>query len=267
MDTSCKDCVFARYTGVQHERQTQVGCEFNLIEKYKQLGVVVDEAYDDSIPEREFFVVRGRLCRYKRNNEWLAQKNTDNLGTAMFDAEQELKLKVDAIVYVGDTHSIGDLFKTLVSLTTPELKPQLIIIILNTQKIFPSEIFDMLEDDPNNLTYTFHTVPYKVCLLMQAPLTLENALWESLPNASSMWLAQFQAGYKVPATYFSDINDALNQKLDRFLCLTGDNQENGTLINTKLCKKVGGVANLVKLTAETGETHLVKKVGEICQNM
>ena len=45
--TSCRDCAFAEYT-----KGTQVGCEFNRIESYKNSGAEVLEAYDENGKEK-----------------------------------------------------------------------------------------------------------------------------------------------------------------------------------------------------------------------
>ena len=43
LHTSCRDCAFAKYT-----KGTQVGCEFDRVQSYRDSGAEVLEAYDDN---------------------------------------------------------------------------------------------------------------------------------------------------------------------------------------------------------------------------
>ena len=57
--SSCKSCLFGTYNG-----KTQIGCKFHRIDKYPENVI---EAYDE---DREFYVLKGMMCRYKRTSNW-----------------------------------------------------------------------------------------------------------------------------------------------------------------------------------------------------
>lgn len=76
--TSCKDCVFATYDGI-----TQNSCALHYIDKYKEKGVEIIEAYDN---DKEFFIINKKKCVGYRENKWFKQ----------FDLEDSsLEVKID----------------------------------------------------------------------------------------------------------------------------------------------------------------------------
>jgi|694.fasta_scaffold130964_3 hypothetical protein len=68
--TPCKSCVFAEY-----DENTQTGCRLNYIEKYKENGEQILEAYDDN---KEFYIINGKKCVGYRENQWFAQYGLEN---------------------------------------------------------------------------------------------------------------------------------------------------------------------------------------------
>ena len=81
-NTGCKDCVFAIYDG-----KTQVGCEFDRINKFKSVGLEVVESYDE---DREFYVIKNHICNVGRLPAW-AQNKTGDL--------KEIALKESSVKY------------------------------------------------------------------------------------------------------------------------------------------------------------------------
>jgi len=63
--TSCKKCKWSNYNG-----KTQIGCVFNLLDKYRNAGINVIEAYDE---EQDFFVI-DRICLFSRPTDHPATK-------------------------------------------------------------------------------------------------------------------------------------------------------------------------------------------------
>lgn len=87
INSVCKDCCFAIY----ENEITQVGCEQKMLDKYREITEVI-EAYDD---EKEFYVVRGRACPYRRSAKWRA-KHADGYKEAL---EKENQVTVQVIVF------------------------------------------------------------------------------------------------------------------------------------------------------------------------
>lgn len=65
--TSCKNCVFAKYNDI-----TQIDCELNYIQKYKDKQIEILEVYDI---EKEFYVINNKKCLGYRENKWFEQYN------------------------------------------------------------------------------------------------------------------------------------------------------------------------------------------------
>lgn len=88
VNTSCKDCVFAEYDGI-----TQVGCEAHILEKYQEATEVI-EAYDE---EKEFFVIPGTVCPYKRTAKWkhVNAENRLDLARKELSMDYEVTIVVD----------------------------------------------------------------------------------------------------------------------------------------------------------------------------
>lgn len=65
--TCCKNCVFAKY-----DNKTQIGCELNLIDKYKSIGAEILEAYDEDL---EFYLINHKKCLGYRENSYFQKRN------------------------------------------------------------------------------------------------------------------------------------------------------------------------------------------------
>jgi hypothetical protein len=108
--TSCKDCKFSIYDG-----KTQVGCEFNLINKYINAGINVVEAYDE---EKEFYVIN-RICVYSRHKSHAHSKE---------DVIKSSKIRYQIIYILSDTN-IDDFLLCLNSLLNQDIKPIHITVV------------------------------------------------------------------------------------------------------------------------------------------
>ena len=136
MNTSCKNCVFAEW-----ENNTQVYCQLNRIEKFRNQGIVVDEAYDED--NREFYVIKS-VCLANRTNKWASRQNT-NLIDKVYN---EMQIKVDCIIYIDSRHNIYDIESTYNSVLLSKLKPLNITFLVNTNNIHQYQITSFI--NPNN---------------------------------------------------------------------------------------------------------------------
>lgn len=83
--TSCNGCKFAEWT----ENNKQIGCDLGRLDKFKELGVEIVEAMDDT---HEFFVVGDRCAAY-RKTDWEG------------DIEKELALEYDVVLLMTPTET------------------------------------------------------------------------------------------------------------------------------------------------------------------
>jgi hypothetical protein len=72
IDTPCKDCCFAQY---DLDNFTQIGCSLNILDKFRERGSEVLECYDE---DKAFYVIKGRICPYKRSAEWVKKHSDEN---------------------------------------------------------------------------------------------------------------------------------------------------------------------------------------------
>lgn len=202
-NTSCKDCVFAEYDEI-----TQVGCSRGMIEKYRDDGASIIEAYDHT---KEFFVIEDRTCPFNRTQAWEDRFDEENGADArdeamnrMLDYENQLSFHV--ILFMGD--SIGDVQETLTSLIFQDLMPvQVTIVRQRTCMITPREVTSLFSD----------STPFK--------WRVEN-LWKNLPHSNSLHMVQkvvksgyyitANSGYRFDKGYFSAINQAVIENIVQF---------------------------------------------------
>lgn len=109
--TSCKDCIFAEYNGI-----TQIGCQFGLIEKHKD----VIEAYDN---EKEFYIINQRICLNKRTQEWAERFKGRNLKKVVIN---QLELKWHPIIFFNNT---ANLLKSIDSIKKQKIQPIHVTVI------------------------------------------------------------------------------------------------------------------------------------------
>lgn len=138
MDTPCKECCFAIYEDV-----TQVGCAQGRIEKYQEVDPdAVLPVYDD---DKEFFVIKDRLCPYFRTKEWLDQVG-NNEEVIKDILRFETTLNFDIFLFLEKDHDLSHIEKTVHSILGQTVRPyRLFIVRLMSHKTPPQEISLFLE--------------------------------------------------------------------------------------------------------------------------
>jgi len=129
--TACKECVFASYRD-----KTQIGCEMNLLDKYRTKDTTIIEAYDE---DKEFYILNNRKCIGFRKDSWF-NKFGDSL-TLQDKKEKVLDsfklrymLLIDLKMFTID--SLEKLFDDLSKIT---IKPSKIILVRYN---YANKIFD-----------------------------------------------------------------------------------------------------------------------------
>jgi len=133
-NTPCKKCVFAEYEG-----DTQKDCQFRILDKYQELGVELIGAYDE---EKEFFVIKDRICPYARGEQWLRDYGDDIDG----QLEKELQYKYNIVFFLDKDTDLEELLLGVEKINNSSIcKPKLITLIrAKHTKIKPSEIEERL---------------------------------------------------------------------------------------------------------------------------
>ena len=63
--TACRNCFFADY-----DKNLQVGCKAERLEKFSQAGIKIIQLNKDS-ENKTSFIIDGKTCVYYRNQEWI----------------------------------------------------------------------------------------------------------------------------------------------------------------------------------------------------
>lgn len=212
-NTSCKDCIFAEYKG-----ETQTGCSRGILEKYRNLGINIVEAYDY---DKEFYVIEDRLCPSYRTQEWAERFEPDE-----FDENVEIMLEYESrvlfhvMVFMQD--SLEDVEETLNSLVSQDQPPLQVTIIRPRKSIIkPTRVLDLFPDD----------IPFK--------WRLEN-LWFHIPKSNAIHMIQkvvksnyyttCNSGYKYDTGFFSSINKAVTKNLLQFAMIEGSGDDKDGIV-------------------------------------
>ena len=115
-------------------------CKLRILDKYQAMGVELVGVYDE---EREFFLIKDRICPYARGPAWLAEYEEDVEG----QIERELQHNFNVVFFANADTELDDLIAAVEKIqNTSKSKPRVITIIRSKHtKIKPSEIEKRLE--------------------------------------------------------------------------------------------------------------------------
>jgi hypothetical protein len=146
IQTLCLGCVFADLKENSKNLFLQESCKLNNIEKFKKTNCEIIEAVDEK--NNEFFVINDRICPFFRNDQW---RNTHGLSNDISElskkVNEEVIVKIDAVVYFDDNNTTDDITNTLNSLKECKIKPKNVFII-NNSNLRPSQIMSVVKDFP-----------------------------------------------------------------------------------------------------------------------
>lgn len=208
-DTPCKECVFAKYEGI-----TQTGCHLNMVEKFREVGAEVLEAYDE---DKEFYVIRNRLCHFFRPKKWGGEKSVEECIEAV---RFETKVPINAIVFVE--HDYRGLKETLASFYRQSYKPAHITVVRSKHsQIWPNQITDLLQS---------RRIQWRLENLRQY-MTNWQAFHRLHKFCTYPYHAVFHSGYRVEKTFFEKINNAIINDLKQFAMIEGQPSTDETIGN------------------------------------
>lgn len=227
--TSCKGCIFAVCNG-----KTQTGCAMERIDKYRKQGSVI-EAFDE---EEEFFVVNGTRCHAYRPKTWIGERGPSYLRS---DVRKELTVKVDLIIHLGpehahpfDTTTINRTIKDIKAQTTPFHQ----VIFVNNGAFESGDLIAYLREWAQGIDWKM--------MHMFGEKPHENShgfiVDHAQNNVKGGFYAVFNWGDRIPSSFVSDIDRAINDDLQRFVYLYPTTEGNGEVVQTRFHKHVGGNA-------------------------
>lgn len=230
--TPCRNCVFATWEDTDtifDEGNTQIGCYFDRIDKYREQNEhYIVEAYDE---KKNFYVVNGRICNCCRDADWAKQQKKKSLSQLAKQVRQDNKMPFDAIVVAED--NFDDVKLTVDSLIKQEHPPKEITVVRKYGcTISKGKLLGYLNSLQTKWRITSITNP-------------ELDERESVDNAgdSTKWqyYVVFKAGFIVPVDYLLNIDIAWNEKLLQLgIVMLEDKQLNGMMVSTPIHKHFGG---------------------------
>jgi len=266
--TVCRDCAFSEYEG---ERQT--GCRLGKLDKFRQLGETIIPAYDDT--GKDFYIIQDRFCVFWRDPNWKDsefaripkdKRNYDSLATRV---RHEVRAKFLTIVYLDENSTISDLKKTVNSLKSGSLRPKKIIFCDNKSSVDTRELIKVAKSSG--------------CLWGLERIVEDNASKQRCvdiavkksKSSENTYYSFFSAGEPVLKNFHSDIDNAINDDLTKFLALYVEPEEKEGVVSegfvgqVHIHKQIGGNARssfLEKVINVTGEQEcqsLVRPLSEI----
>lgn len=201
-DTPCKECVFAVYTD---DGITQTDCSRGMIEKYKNAGSIILEAYDE---DKEFYVIKDRICPFFRKEKWLSRfKDPDDIEMIEKVLDFETSPSFHVILFMNDDKSLEGLSNSIESLNKQILKPyQLTVIKKVTNKLRPKDITDVLK-----------SCEFKWRLEnLVVEMTDEQITHAAHKGVTSQFYVVIEAGNILDPNIFSDIKTFIIDQVQQF---------------------------------------------------
>lgn len=231
IQTSCRNCGFARYEG-----KTQTDCALGRIEKYRGKGVEVVEAYDE---EKEFFLIKDRICRYCRPPEWVDKNAGKDLVRV---ATEENSLRLEIVIPVSG-ESKEEVFITLSSIDGQTKPPYLVNLALDAGELSASDFVLSLRDKAYG--WNIYT--------SQEPSSKEVLVHRAVEHSKSNYLLVVPAGIPLKTDVVERIARVVDEDEKRFVYL--DSVLRIELIQTGAFKHMGGNLPMDVAGPETTE-HL-----------
>lgn len=206
IQTSCKSCAFAEYTD-----KTQIGCSLGMLEKFQKAGVEIVEAYDE---EKEFFIIKGRLCNGCRPPEWV-EKHQDKDLIAL--VKKEISLRLHVVIPVMET-TYDHIYVSIDALKKQNKLPHKVTVALNQDGIVPSQIISHLRDS---------SFEWGVFTSLERDETgkrvKEGRLIDHImEKATEPFFMVLTAGHILDTDVIEKLDQLLNEKLERFSLIEAD---------------------------------------------
>ncbi len=209
--TSCKDCKFAQYDG-----NTQIGCEFDLLDKYRNADIEVMDCYDEG--EKEFNVVK-RICLFSRHKS-SSQTREDVL--------HSVKVKYQVICILPDNNYERFSF-CLAMLLAQKIQPQHITIIRPASlDVKPFKYTKLLAK--TNIKWR-----YEDCV--DNDYTEGDLIDSCIDQISHPYYIVIRNNTCLPTNFSERLDDLVNNKFQKFSFIKGNNID---VVTTIFHKQLGG---------------------------
>jgi hypothetical protein len=210
--TPCKKCVFAQYDGI-----TQTNCHLSYIDKYKESGVEILEAYDD---EQEFYIINNKKCIGYREDKWFKQFDLED-----DSIESKIKIYKDnnslhyLVIVNLKNFTIESLSHLFDELSKTKTKPQRLILIRYRD---PSLVFTYEKIEQLIKSYEIQ-YGWRIQTMLDENITYEEVLHNTTSiNAKYRFIVSISEPTDKVAYLIDKTNTMVHDDLDQFMVITND---------------------------------------------
>ena len=224
--SSCKGCCFAEKIGI-----TQVGCELNKIESFKNSGATIKEAEDES---EEFYII-DRFCATYRNDEWANSFDKPKQQVLL-----ETSIPVNFIILHGLGSVVEDLENTLLGVASQSNKPTSAIVVVQNPEI----------EDGFGLRHKIHeyldraNIPFYIVTMVDKNTTELKMIDEAFAKCSNGYYSVFRSGTDIPHNFILKLNEAVNINLESVSMIQPKDDLNGLTIQCVVHKFLRGSSKI-----------------------
>jgi len=266
MDTACKNCIFSEKVG-----NTQMGCSYGNIERFKKVNCEIIEAEDEA---DNFFVIKNRLCMALRVGSWGSDLTQEE---KILKVRKDITTKITCILIIKkETSSIDDVLDTFKSAISQKTNFDSIHFII--EKGASIKIGSLM----NSIKKIDCNVKWFVKQLVHDDFSYKHGIDEIVEKLKSVFSAVFVCGFKIPDDFVYCIDTSINEELNRFIILKPVG-ENGTVVQNKSFNLFGGNREAINdldsnkfmsisekidyIAKDQNLNHLIQDIVSICPSM
>ena len=245
--TSCKNCAFAHYI-----ENTQVSCDINRIDKFKENGVKILEAEDN---EKEFYVIQ-TLCSGFRSEAWEEAHRGKDL-IELFEKESSPRIGFMILLEEEkDPDQIRDDISVTIKSILESLKypPRYVVIVSNI-----SGYFALIESVQTICSE--YDIDYRVMKITEKTSNSLDRVDSAFVNARNGFYCVLRAGDSVFKNMDEILAYAINAKLMNVGMIKGEDEVSMMTVQCTLHKHLHG--NL-EATLESKINNIQNEDGSKC---
>lgn len=259
--TSCRFCEF----NVKDENNNQIGCEVNILNRYKEKGVGTSIVEFDDEHGKASASQLDTFCLFRRPPGW--KKAKQNEDKSFLDiARNELILETTVIVFIPPGKTFDDVVKFVEKINNMSVKPKR-LLFMNCAKISPI-LFKTLDQ----LT----TIQWGMEFIV---LKLDDPINELRNRSNDLGVKKSKTGYiltvdidnKLPSNYIEKLTSIVVDDLGSFIAVLDDEVGKPNFYQAVVYRYLrgndqAGINEKIRWKAEDQECqHLVKMNKDVFQ--
>ena len=203
--------------------------------------------------ERKYFLIN-RICRSCRDQKWADKTKLVSLDLLKEKVIEETKLKLTFVVFFNNDDLLSDLEACLESISKQTMAP-LEIILVNNQNNFEASLIKKILAN-QKCEWRHHKILHK-------NYSPEFAFDDVLPQIHGQYYTLVNLPCNIPEDFVEKIHISLNQRMEKFVALEGDNL---VTIQTLVTKSFdGNFPSKVEESDEFPTTGILNKLKKLNQ--